>query len=53
MSRVQLTVYIPQGKEREKYPERLVNLAAKKERSVSFLLLAAIDRYLAAEEKRA
>jgi len=49
--KVQITAYVPHDKLDRKYKERLDKLAARKERSISFLLIEAIDRYLRAEEK--
>ena len=51
MNKVQLTIYVPRHLADKKYSERLVKLAKKRERSVSYLLLSAMDRYLNAEEE--
>jgi len=49
--KVQITAYVPHDKLDRNYPERLASLAAKKERSISFLIIAAIDQYLRGEER--
>lgn len=46
-----LSIYIPQGKLAEKLIERLVKLGKKKDRSVNYLVVAAILEYLKREEK--
>ena len=50
MDKVQLTMYVPRRLADRKYPERLAKLAKKRDRSVSYLLLEAVDEYLRAEE---
>lgn len=48
--RLQFTTYIPVSKLDRKYLLRLKSLALKKERTMSYLLLEALDRYLEEEE---
>jgi len=47
-----LSIYIPQGKLGEQPVERLVKLGKKRDRSVNYLVVAAIMDYLAREEKK-
>jgi len=46
-----LSIYIPKNKIAKRPVERLARLAAKKERSVNYLVVEAILRYLDREEK--
>ena len=47
-----LSIYIPQSKIEKKPVERLVALGAKRDRSVNYLVVAAILSYLDREEER-
>ncbi|MCK5828201.1 hypothetical protein KAH43_06705 [Candidatus Bipolaricaulota bacterium] len=47
-----LSIYIPQTKLKQKPVERLLKLGAKRERSVNYLVVAAILEYLDREEKK-
>jgi predicted DNA-binding protein len=47
-----LSIYIPQSKIAQKPVERLIKLSEKKDRSVNYLVVEAILRYLTEEEKR-
>ena len=46
-----LSIYIPQNKMNQKPVERLIALGDKRERSVNYLVVEAIIKYLDAEEK--
>ena len=48
-----LSIYVPQKKMEEKPVERLMKLAAKKDRSINYLVVEAILEYLNREEKKA
>jgi len=41
-----ISVYLPQGKLKDKIVERLIKLGAEKDRSVNYLVIAAIEQYL-------
>ncbi len=45
-TRWQLTVYIPKEKRHQQLLERLRKIAQEKQRSLNFLVLEAIERYL-------
>ena len=45
-----LSIYIPQGKLEERPVERLIALGKKRDRSVNYLVVEAILRYLEREE---
>ena len=47
-----LSIYIPQAKMEKKPVERLIALGAKRDRSVNYLVCAAILSYLDREEKK-
>lgn len=47
-----LSIYIPQGKQELKLVERLIKLGAKHERSVNYLVVESVIRYLDEEEKK-
>jgi len=47
-----LSIYIPQWKLDEQPVERLVKLGKKRDRSVNYLVVAAIMDYLEREEKK-
>ena len=47
-----LSIYIPQGKLGERPVERLVKLGKKRDRSINYLVVAAIMDYLEREEKK-
>lgn len=47
-----LSIYIPQAKLEQRPVERLIVLGEKKDRSVNYLVVAAILEYLEKEEKR-
>jgi len=47
-----LSIYIPQDKLKQRPVERLMRLGKKRDRSVNYLVVEAILRYLAREEKR-
>ena len=45
-----LSIYIPQGKMKERPVERLIKLGEKRERSINYLVVEAILQYLKREE---
>ena len=47
-----LSIYIPQGKLKQRPVERLIKLGQKRDRSVNYLVVDAIVQYLAREEKK-
>lgn len=47
-----ISIYIPQSKMDQKPVERLIQLGAKRDRSVNYLVVEAILRYLDREEKK-
>ena len=47
-----LSIYIPQATMEKQPVERLIKLGAKKDRSVNYLVVAAILEYLDREEKK-
>lgn len=47
-----LSIYVPQGKMAQKPVERLIQLGAKRDRSINYLIVEAILRYLDTEEKK-
>jgi hypothetical protein len=47
-----LSIYIPQSKIDQKPVERLIELGAKRERSVNYLVVEAMLAYLDREEKK-
>ncbi|MFC2079173.1 hypothetical protein ACFLSZ_04260 [Candidatus Bipolaricaulota bacterium] len=48
-----LSIYIPQTRRGKKPVERLIKLGVKRDRSVNYLVVAAILEYLEREEKYA
>ena len=47
-----ISIYIPQKKMEERPVERLIQLGAKKDRSINYLVVEAILEYLTREEKK-
>lgn len=47
-----LSIYIPQGKLKQRPVERLMKLGEKRDRSVNYLVVQAILEYLQREEER-
>ncbi len=47
-----ISIYIPQKKMEERPVERLIQLGAKQDRSINYLVVEAILEYLAREEKK-
>ena len=47
-----LSIYIPQSKLEQKPVERLMKLGEKRDRSVNYLVVEAILKYLKREEKK-
>jgi hypothetical protein len=47
-----MSIYIPQGKLKERPVERLMKLGEKRDRSVNYLVVQAILEYLQREEER-
>lgn len=47
-----MSIYVPQGKMDQRPVERLVQLGAKRDRSINYLVVEAILRYLDTEEKK-
>jgi len=47
-----LSIYIPKEKAKKRPIERLIKLAAKKDRSVNYLIVEAILQYLDRMEKK-
>ena len=43
------TLYVPQGKVKDRLIERMIALGAKKDRSFNFLLVKAVEQYLEKE----
>lgn len=50
--RDKLSIYIPQEKLKEKPVERLIKLSQERERSVNYLVVQAILKYLDREDKK-
>ncbi len=50
--RDKLSIYIPQEKLKEKPIERLMKLAKERDRSVNYLVVQAIMKFLAREERK-
>jgi len=46
------TLYVPQGKVKERLIERMIAVGAKKDRSFNYVLLKAIEEYLEREESQ-
>lgn len=47
-----MSIYVPQGRLKEKPVERLMKLGEKRDRSVNYLVVEAILQYLEKEEKQ-
>jgi len=47
-----LSIYIPQSKIEQKPVERLIDLGKKRDRSINYLVVEAIIKYLDREEKK-
>ena len=47
-----MSIYIPQDKQKKRPVERLINLGEKRDRSVNYLVVEAILRYLEKEEAK-
>ena len=47
-----LSIYIPQGKLKQRPVERLMKLGEERDRSVNYLVVQAILEYLKREEKK-
>jgi len=46
------TLYVPQGKVKERYIERMIAVGAKKDRSFNYVLIEAVKQYLEREEAK-
>jgi len=44
------SIYIPRDKRDNRYLERLIKIGARRDRSVNYLLVEALDEYLKSEE---
>ena len=44
------TLYVPQGKVKERLIERMIAVGAKKDRSFNYVLVQAVEQYLELEE---